>query len=314
MKIINQILLACFVFFLLFVLRDDIRLVYSKFLTSLENEVNFSLVDQKINSSLSQVEIKDNLPENELKKIDTPGALRVIKKIETTISSSLKDHTLTSSLVIKETNESRKANGNLAPLRENNKLDFSAEKKLQDMFAKQYFEHISPAGVGINDLGKQIGYEYILIGENLALGNFDSDKALVDAWMASPGHRANILNPKYTEIGVAVGQGVYEGRNVWMAVSHFGLPESACPAVDQVLSGIVQLNEQEIEKQSIDLADKREKISTGGVYGGKTTNEQIDEYNILVSSYNKLVAETKEIIYNYNQQVKEFNICIQNNS
>ena len=53
-------------------------------------------------------------------------------------------------------------------------------------------------------MAKKAGYEYISVGENLAMGNFKNDGDLVEAWMNSPGHRANILSFKYKELGVAV--------------------------------------------------------------------------------------------------------------
>ncbi len=294
-------------------LKDEIKLTYNKVITSLETNPRFSAFKENENILPNQDLLKENIIEETFTKIENPGVLKVVKKIETSVSGVVNNHELSSSNIIKETNQNRKVNGNLTELKQNSQLNFSAEKKLQDMFVKQYFEHNSPSGVGIKDLGSEIGYKYILIGENLALGNFDSDKALVDAWMASPGHRANILNKKYSEIGVAVGQGQYNGRNVWMAVSHFGLPQSACPTIDRVLYGIIQLSEQEIKKLTVDLFERHEKINKGGVYGGKTSNEQIDEYNITVVHYNNLISLMKERINNYNQQVKNFNICITDN-
>ena len=64
------------------------------------------------------------------------------------------------------------------------------------------------------------------------MGNFKNDQDLVSAWLNSPGHRANILNTRFTEIGTAVLKGFYEGREVWMAVQEFGLPLSSCPNPD----------------------------------------------------------------------------------
>jgi uncharacterized protein YkwD len=92
------------------------------------------------------------------------------------------------------------------------------------MFENQYFAHESPTGEKVSDLAKKFGYDFLLIGENLAMGNFSSDEDLVLAWMESPGHRENILNEKYQEIGVAVKKGIFEGKEVWIAVQHFGLP------------------------------------------------------------------------------------------
>ena len=125
---------------------------------------------------------------------------------------------LTKAKIVAQTNIQRYNNGQLPPLIENVKLDEAAKAKAEDMFQKQYFEHISPSGVGPGDLATRFGYEYILEGENLILGNFASEKELVQAWMDSPGHRANILHNRYTEIGVAIVKGIYNGENVWICV------------------------------------------------------------------------------------------------
>ena len=142
---------------------------------------------------------------------------------------------LTDAGVIEWTNTNRAQNGQLPALKENTLLDQAAELKLQDMFKQQYFEHVNPQGVGPGDLAKKVGYNFIAEGENLALGNFGNDQSLVTAWMNSPGHRANILNVHYTEIGVAVGQGSYQGQTTWLAVQEFGRPASSCPSVDLAL-------------------------------------------------------------------------------
>jgi uncharacterized protein YkwD len=88
----------------------------------------------------------------------------------------------------------------LSPLTANSILDQIAGLRADDLFANQYFEHESPDGKSAPELAKKIGFNYLLIGENLALGNFGSNQKIVDAWMASPGHKANILNGKYEEL------------------------------------------------------------------------------------------------------------------
>ena len=135
---------------------------------------------------------------------------------------------------IAKTNDERRTRG-LPELAANAKLAAAARVKADDLFARQYFEHVSPTGAGPADLAREAGYEYIEIGENLALGNFSDDADLVRAWMESPGHRANILNKEYEEIGVAVGKGTFEGETTWMAVQVFGRPLPDCPKPDAVL-------------------------------------------------------------------------------
>lgn len=277
----------------LYVARDDIKLA-----------VNDIASNYRVDDSASLVKLIAKEEVEPLNKIDMPGALRVV-------NGYLNDNKLSKDNIIKYTNNYRNEFGGLAKLTENSKLNLSAENKLQDMFDNQYFEHISPSGAGVGDLGIQAGYDYILIGENLALGNFSDDLDLVDAWMASAGHRANILNGRYTEIGIAVGKGVFEGRSVWMAIQHFGTPRSVCPAVDQVLLGLINLNQNKLKSMEEDLAIRKSKIDVKAIYEESTYYEQIDKYNILVNTYNELIADTKQKIINYNEQINAFNLCLE---
>ncbi len=239
------------------------------------------------------------------KNIETPGALKIVDSLLASNKTELSVKN-----IINLTNQNRKENGDLSDLIENYKLNFSAEKKLQDMFTKQYFEHVSPEGVGVSDLGDQVSYEYITIGENLALGGFRDDKALVDVWMNSPGHRENILNKNYREIGVAVGKGSYEGKDVWMAVQHFGLPKNTCIAIDGALGGVIKLNKQQIEDLEEELSIRKEMIANRVVYEDLSQKEQIEKYNTQVLFYNKLIIEIKKQIDIYNKQVRDFNACV----
>jgi len=110
-------------------------------------------------------------------------------------------NTLTVAGILTETNRHR-AEFNLKPLTLNPALSNVADVKAADLFSQQYFEHVSPDGIGVADLVAQVDYDYLLVGENLALGNFESDADLVQAWMDSPGHRANILKAGFTEVGL----------------------------------------------------------------------------------------------------------------
>jgi uncharacterized protein YkwD len=297
-KLSYPIFVILFVIVSLFILKDDFLLAVNK----------ASLYFNK--SDTTQVtKIKDTKETELAGKIQTPGALRVFGMY---LSSNDKIK-LSKDNIINLTNKARKDNGDLQPLTENPKLDLSAEKKLEDMFNKQYFEHISRAKISVGDLGDQVGYEYILIGENLALGNFKDDGALVDAWMASPGHRENILNKHYLDIGVAVGKGIYEGKSVWMAVQHFGTPKSICPTVDKVLYGVISLNQDKIKEMEQDLVTRKENIKKGIIYEGSTYFEQVDKYNSLLNLYNNLIVETKNKVEEYNNQIKAFNLCLYQN-
>ncbi len=296
MKLFYKICIVASLALSIFVARDDILSVVNNFSSYIKKDIEEPIITLEEKKEIQLTE-----------KVDMPGALRVV--VDDIINGNIK---LSGSNIIKFTNKYRNENGALAPLSENQKLNISAENKLQDMFNGQYFEHISPSGVAVGDLGDQVGYEYILIGENLALGNFKDDLALVDAWMASPGHRANILNEHYTEIGVAVGKGVFEGKSVWISVQHFGTPRSVCPPVDQVLYGIIDINQNQIKIMEDSLALSKEKIDKMAIFEGNTYFEQVKQYNSFIEIYNKLIAETKEKIIDYNNQVRDFNLCLLN--
>jgi uncharacterized protein YkwD len=295
MKIFYRTLVFLFFALTLFVLRDDIVLVIDK--------ASFYLNGRQEKIALEKLENK----EVELSaKINTPGALKVIGNLLNATSSAK----LSRTKIIELTNQYRKENGNLPELKENPNLDLSADKKLQDMFDNQYFEHVSPGGASVGDLAKEAGYEYILIGENLAMGTFKDDSSLVAAWMASEGHRKNILNGHYTEIGVAVSKGNFEGQNIWMAVEHFGTPRNVCPSIDRILLGVINLNQYKVKEMEEDLLKRREMIDKGVVYEGSTHTEQIEEYNSLVTPYNNLIKEIGKQIEDYNNQIRAFNSCL----
>ncbi len=303
MKIFNHLILVIIVIGgLLFLAREDVKSVYSKVLSYISTNVK-NIDTSKIKDSI--VLTKEKILNTDT-SINTPGAL----KSENSLVYSASSVKMSVKEVIEVTNQSRSLNGKLPPLKENSKLNSSAQKKLDDMLNLQYFEHVSPSGVSVSDLAKGSSYEYIIIGENLALGNFKDNKALVDAWMASPGHRANILSNKYTEIGVAVGHGMYQGRDTWLAVQHFGTPRSSCPTIDEVIRGSIKILENNIKSMDGDLAGRKQRIDSGVVYEGKTPNEQISEYNNLVAIYNDSIKQLKGKIDSYNASVKAFNSCL----
>src|SRR4029079_16600268 len=81
----------------------------------------------------------------------------------------------------------------------------AAQAKANDMAAKGYFAHVSPDGTDPWHWFKEAGYQFDYAGENLAV-NFVDSGDVNDAWMNSPTHRDNILNPHYTEIGIATAE------------------------------------------------------------------------------------------------------------
>lgn len=110
--------------------------------------------------------------------------------------------------VIRLVNEIRRQNG-LKPLAENWELSRVARYKSQDMLDHRYFSHTSPTYGTPFQMIKAFGLSYRTAGENIAMG-YSTPQAVVNGWMNSSGHRANILNASYTQIGVGyVAQGNY---------------------------------------------------------------------------------------------------------
>lgn len=201
----------------------------------------------------------------------------------------------------------------LKPLASDSGLDRVATIRMRDMFVKQYFEHVSPSGDSASKEADVVGYEYITLGENIALGNFKDDDALVLAWMNSPGHRANILNSKYTEIGISVGKGMYEGRETWIAVQIFGKPLSDCPAIDQKIKTDIDADQARVEQLQIILDEKKgelNRMKQDSSTSRKEYNQKVDEYNALVNETNALLNRLKADVVIYNQQIKAFNSCL----
>ncbi|WP_251862388.1 CAP domain-containing protein [Clostridium sp. Marseille-Q2269] len=96
-----------------------------------------------------------------------------------------------------------RAKAKLPALKANDSLSNVARLKSQDMIDKKYFSHTSPTYGSPFDMMKKYGVKYTAAGENIASG-YPSAKAVVDGWMKSPGHRANILSKSFTEIGVGL--------------------------------------------------------------------------------------------------------------
>lgn len=116
-----------------------------------------------------------------------------------------------------------RAEAKLPKLFVSTKLQKAAQLKAEDMALKSYFSHNSPEGYAPWHWLDQVGYNYASAGENLAV-NFN-DSADVDlAWMNSPSHRDNILDKKYTQIGIATAKGIYHGQEVVFVVQFFGKP------------------------------------------------------------------------------------------
>lgn len=207
-------------------------------------------------------------------EVVAPGGLRVPIRERGAV--------LTRAGVWQETNTQRVRAG-AASLHLSEALNRAAEQKAQGMFARQYFSHVSPDGKDAGDFVKAAHYASLRVGENLAVGNFANDEALVQAWMESPGHRANILEPRYTEIGIAAVPGMFEGRQTWMAVQVFALPRSACRALDEKLAARIAEQKRTYEA----LGAEAEQLGTAG-------NAKVEEGNREMAEGNRIYQKTGE--------------------
>jgi hypothetical protein len=134
--------------------------------------------------------------------------------------------------VVRLTNEKRTASG-LSALSQNSKLDSAALAKGNDMLAKGYWAHFAPDGTSPWSFFVTFGYRYRYAGENLAR-DFSDPSSAVNAWMNSPTHRDNILNPNYKEIGIGVVEGNLSGADTTIIVQFFGAPAGGEPAIPEV--------------------------------------------------------------------------------
>ncbi len=285
-KNLKYILVLVLVFLVLYFFWADILRLFPQ----------FSKIEQLVQEVPSEFTI-----EKISKDISSPPPLRAAKEVP--------DSFLTQSGIITWTNVQRSAQGFLQ-LTEDKQLNIAAALKMQDMFEKQYFAHVSPSGVDAGDLAESVGYQFIAIGENLALGNFEDDKTLIRAWMDSPGHRANILNSRYAEIGVGVAKGVFEGKSTWVAVQEFGLPISACPELDESLKAQIESNATQLQELEKELAVKKRELQRARPKWGPRYNRKVEEYNALVFQYNNLSEATQVLVIEYNNQAKAFNACV----
>ncbi len=143
------------------------------------------------------------------------GFIKVVKPEILGVSSDVNQQEL-----IRLTNEERAKQG-LPTLKEDPRLDEAANKKARNMFEENYWAHYSPSGKDPWVFISGASYKFVYAGENLAR-NFYNSKDIIEAWMASPTHRDNIINSKYRDIGIAVVEGNLNGQPTLLVVQEFG--------------------------------------------------------------------------------------------
>ncbi|MED4018608.1 CAP domain-containing protein [Sutcliffiella cohnii] len=209
--------------------QEDIQTFFEKFMAELESKLQKSnSVEEKAPTSKEEVPTKEQNepiekepakteskePEKEQQPKEpvqtTPPSKSVEeeKRQETNTDQSIGVSAFEQK-VVQLTNEERAKQG-LAPLQLDKNLSKVAREKSKDMQTQNYFSHTSPTYGSPFEMMNQFGISYKSAGENIAMGQ-RSPEEVVNAWMNSPGHRANIMNSSFTHIGV----GHVEQGNYW---------------------------------------------------------------------------------------------------
>jgi uncharacterized protein YkwD len=165
------------------------------------------------------------------------AAVFFVSSLQQTLLRSPQVAAVVSAVLVDLANGDRTQNG-VALLTVNPLLVAAAQAKANDMATYGYFAHVSPTGVNPWYWFKQAGYNFSYAGENLAV-DFSDSGDVNSAWMNSPAHRANLLNPEFTEVGIATAQGMYQGQPTTFVVQEFGTPASAGVAQAPVKTAIV---------------------------------------------------------------------------
>lgn len=145
-------------------------------------------------------EIKSANPDIKNPDLIYPGQVLTVPTVDTKADSFERE-------VVRLVNVERRKNG-LSELEYNWQLSRVARYKSEDMRDRGYFSHTSPTYGTPYQMMRSFGITYRTAGENIAKGQ-TSPEAVVKGWMNSSGHRANILNPSFTEIGVGFASGNY---------------------------------------------------------------------------------------------------------
>ncbi|MFF0741363.1 sigma-70 family RNA polymerase sigma factor [Streptomyces sp. NPDC004111] len=98
---------------------------------------------------------------------------------------------------------SERAKAGCSPVTSNSLLRTAAQRHSEDMVARGYFDHTSPDGDGPGERVTAAGYKWSTYGENIAAGQ-SGPASVMESWMNSPGHRANILNCAFKEVGIGI--------------------------------------------------------------------------------------------------------------
>jgi len=162
--------------------------------------------------------------------------------------------TINDEKIIELTNIERNERG-LSSLNANQLLTKAAYNKANALMKSQTFQHTIDSKK-FSAWIREAGYEYSFIGENLAI-DFVSSEGAIKAWLNSPTHRKNILNKKFSENGIAIVEGQFQGENTTLVVQIFGTPLLAAtnsennPGILKLKNSDNKLSEFKIENENL---------------------------------------------------------------
>lgn len=117
-----------------------------------------------------------------------------------------------------------RAQRKLAPLRRHPSLDLAAQSYAEDMLRRGFYGHLTPEGEDVSDRVKSVGYVYTKVGENVASGQ-SSLQAVMEGWIDSPGHLANMTDPYFRDVGLGFAAGASrDGGYTFLWVQVFAQP------------------------------------------------------------------------------------------
>lgn len=205
------------------------------------------------------------------------------------VSSEWLVSTILPAVVTDATNSARAEEGK-SPLVRNSVLDEAARLKAEDMAENGYFAHWSPTGVSPWHWFETAGYSYAHAGENLAV-HFTDSSVVVDAWLKSPTHRENIMNAKYTEIGIGTAKGEYEGYETVFVVQMFATPVAPAPATVSTVVPEVQESESVVAETETVTAPPE---VAGATEDNETNVTVTEEGTVVYETFASTVAENVE--------------------
>lgn len=211
---------------------------------------------------------------------------------------------ISKAILIDLTNNKRELLG-LNALKENPQLNQAALLKAQDILNNNYFSHWSPQGKSPWYWFKKANYKYQAAGENLGIGFLDSSE-VHQAWENSPTHKANLLNPNYQEIGIAVLQGNFEGNETTIVVQLFGTPTNKKEA--KTKNEITPVKNIVNEKKEANVLIQKTKIQEEKIFQTTTTATTATAHTDIAKEESKIEPKeetTEQKIAGAEEQKKE---------